>query len=223
MRMRKKKYLEQRLDQSARKNMIIYLTENLNFEDDTEKSYIDIETYFGRKAPLHMEVGCGKGGFITKLAKLHPEINYIAVEYCANVIVTAAEAAQAEGITNVLFINANAEYLTRLIPANSVELIYLNFSCPFPKKKYASHRLTNERFLKIYRELMTEDAVIYQKTDNRPFFDYSIEQFEQCNFKLSNVTFDLANSGFEGNIMTEYESRFTAMGVPICRLEAKLK
>ena len=223
MRMRKKKHLEQRLEQGAQKNIFVYRSDNLNFADDTDKTYIDLVGYFGRTAPVQMEVGCGKGGFITKLAQLHPEIDYIAVEYCANVIVTAAEAAQELGIKNVLFVNANAEYLTRLIPANSIGRIYLNFSCPFPKKKYACHRLTNSRFLDIYRTLMTEDAAIFQKTDNRPFFDYSIEQFEQSGFELSNVTFDLANSGYEGNIMTEYEQRFTSMGVPICRLEARGK
>ncbi len=221
MRMRKKKHLEERLAQGAQNNVFVYRSDNLDFTDTDVKDYIDFDGYFGRKAPLHMEVGCGKGGFMLQLAAQNPHINYIAVEYCANVIVTAAEAALKAGLKNVLFVNADAGYLQRLIPENSIELIYLNFSCPFPKKKYASHRLTNARFLNIYRTLMTEKAAIYQKTDNRPFFDYSIEQFEECGFKLSNVTFDLANSGFEGNIMTEYERRFTSMGVPICRLEAR--
>ena len=221
MRMRKKKHLEERLAQGAQNNVFVYRSDNLDFTDTDVKDYIDLDGYFGRKAPLHMEVGCGKGGFMLQLAAQNPHINYIAVEYCANVIVTAAEAALKAGLKNVLFVNADAGYLQRLIPENSIELIYLNFSCPFPKKKYASHRLTNARFLNIYRTLMTENAAIYQKTDNRPFFDYSIEQFEECGFKLSNVTFDLANSGFEGNIMTEYERRFTSMGVPICRLEAR--
>lgn len=221
MRMRKKKHLEERLAQGAQNNVFVYRSDNLKFTDTDVKDYIDLDGYFGRKAPLHMEVGCGKGGFMLQLAAQNPHINYIAVEYCANVIVTAAEAALKAGLKNVLFVNADAGYLQRLIPENSIELIYLNFSCPFPKKKYASHRLTNARFLNIYRSLMTENAAIYQKTDNRPFFDYSIEQFEECGFKLSNVTFDLANSGFEGNIMTEYERRFTSMGVPICRLEAR--
>ena len=221
MRMRKKKHLEERLAQGAQNNVFVYRSDNLKFTDTDVKDYIDLDGYFGRKAPLHMEVGCGKGGFMLQLAAQNPHINYIAVEYCANVIVTAAEAALKAGLKNVLFVNADAGYLQRLIPENSIELIYLNFSCPFPKKKYASHRLTNARFLNIYRSLMTEDAAIYQKTDNRPFFDYSIEQFEECGFELSNVTYDLANSGFEGNIMTEYERRFTSMGVPICRLEAR--
>ena len=220
MRMRKKKHLEERLAQGAQNNIFVYRSDNLRFTE-TQEDYIDLDGYFGRKAPLHMEVGCGKGGFMLKLAALHPEINYIAVEYCANVIVTAAEAALKAGLKNVLFVNADAGYLERLIPKNSIDLIYLNFSCPFPKNKYASHRLTHSHFLEIYRNLMTEGAAIYQKTDNRPFFDFSVSQFEQCGFTLSNVTYDLANSGYEGNIMTEYEQRFTSMGVPICRLEAR--
>lgn len=220
MRMRKKKHLEERLAQGAQNNIFVYRSDNLHFNEN-EEDYIDLDGYFGRKAPLHMEVGCGKGGFMLQLAALHPEINYIAVEYCANVIVTAAEAALKAGLKNVLFVNADAGYLQRLIPEKSIELIYLNFSCPFPKKKYASHRLTNARFLNIYRGLMTDDAAIYQKTDNRPFFDYSVEQFKECGFALSNITYDLASSGYRGNIMTEYERRFTSMGVPICRLEAR--
>ena len=220
MRMRKKKHLEERLAQGAQNNIFVYRSDNLKFTDTDQKEFIDIEGYFGRKAPLHMEVGCGKGGFMLQLAALHPEINYIAVEYCANVIVTAAENALKAGLKNVLFVNADAGYLQRLIPEKSVDLIYLNFSCPFPKNKYAAHRLTHARFLEIYRSLMTEGAAIYQKTDNRPFFDFSVGQFEQCGFKLSNITYDLTNSGYEGNIMTEYERRFTSMGVPICRLEA---
>lgn len=220
MRMRKKKHLEERIA-DRKDNLFVYQSKQLDFSLTEERSFIDLEQYFGNKNPVQMEVGCGKGSFIVQLALMHPDINYIAVEYCANVIIVAAEAAAEKGIKNILFINGNAEYLPRLIHPHTVDRIYLNFSCPFPKNKYAGHRLTNVRFLNIYRQLMTDGADIHQKTDNRPFFDYSISQYAEAGFSVTNVTYDLANSGFEGNIMTEYESRFTAMGIPICRLEAK--
>ena len=127
------------------------------------------------------------------------------------------------GVTNVKFVKCRAEYLPKYINPNSIARIYLNFSCPFPKKKYASHRLTNRRFLEIYKPLLAPGAEIHQKTDNMHFFEYSIEEFSQNGFALKNVTLDLHNSSFEGNIMTEYEKRFTDLGQPIYRLEAYLK
>ena len=116
-----------------------------------------------------------------------------------------------------------AEYLPKYIPDDSIERIYLNFSCPFPKKKYAHHRLTDGRFLNIYRQMMKKGAEIHQKTDNTILFEYSVEQFSQNGFAMKNVSLDLHNSVFEGNIMTEYEKRFTDLGQPIYRLEAYIK
>ena len=101
--------------------------------------------------------------------------------------------------------------------------IYLNFSCPFPKKSYASHRLTHERFLKIYKPLLKENAPICQKTDNMHFFEFSLEQLSNGGFALKNVSLDLHKSVFEGNIETEYEHRFVSLGQPIYRLEAYLR
>jgi tRNA (guanine-N7-)-methyltransferase len=220
--MRRKKHLEERME-GCSSNMIVYKSDDLNFSSSQEASFIDTAAFFGNSNPIELEVGCGKGSFIVQLAKLRPEVNYIAVERSANVIVTAAESAAEENAGNVLFVNCQAEYLPRLIAQHSVHRIYLNFSCPFPKNKYAVHRLTNDRFLEIYRELLAEGGEIHQKTDNRPFFDYSLMCYEHCGFEVSEVTYDLAHSGFEGNIMTEYESRFTALGVPICRAVAKPK
>ena len=129
----------------------------------------------------------------------------------------AAEHAAKEEIPNLRFMKCAAEYLPRFIPAGSAAEIYLNFSCPFPKAKYAKHRLTHPRFLEIYKKLMAPGAVICQKTDNPRFFEFSIENFSAAGFVLSNVSLDLHNSTFEGNIVTEYENRFASQGLPIYR------
>lgn len=179
--------------------------------------------YFRQRNPLVLEIGCGKGAFACEYAKRNPDKNIIAVEKVGNVIVAAAENAMRDNIPNLRFMKCAAEYLPRFIPANSVSEIYLNFSCPFPKAKYAKHRLTHPRFLEIYKQLMTADCVICQKTDNPRFFEFSIENLSQSGFALSNVSLDLHNSSFEGNIVTEYENRFASQGLPIYRLEARLR
>ncbi len=222
MRMRRKKHLEERLD--ACSDIIISMyREDRNFTTSVEKKdYIDTEKLFGNKNPIYLEVGCGKGKFAAELAKKNPDKNILAVEKTSNVIVEAAEKAKAEGIPNLKFLLGPAEYLPIFISDKSVDRIYLNFSCPFPKKRYASHRLTHKNFLEIYKKIMTDTAEIHQKTDNTHFFEFSIEQLTQSGFALKNVTFDLHSSGFEDNIMTEYEERFTKEGFNIYRLEAYL-
>ena len=223
MRMRKKKNLEQKLA-SVSENLTILHSDDPNYNTAVEKKeYLDFSAIFGNDNPMQLEVGCGKGQFICELAKQYPELNFIAVEVNPNVIYMACKKAQDAGLSNIHFLECRAEFLPKYIPDNSIERVYLNFSCPFPKKKYASHRLTNTRFLAIYKQLMKPGAEIHQKTDNMHLFEYSLEQFSQNGFALKNVTLDLHNSGFEGNIMTEYEKRFTDLGQPIYRLEAYIK
>lgn len=223
MRMRKKKNLEQKLA-SVSGNLTILHSDDPNYNTAVEKKeYLDFAAIFGNDNPMQLEVGCGKGQFICELAKQYPELNFIAVEVNPNVIYMACKKAQDAGLSNIHFLECRAEFLPKYIPDNSIERVYLNFSCPFPKKKYASHRLTNARFLSIYKQLMKPGAEIHQKTDNMHLFEYSLEQFSQNGFALKNVTLDLHNSGFEGNIMTEYEKRFTDLGQPIYRLEAYIK
>lgn len=222
MRMRRKKNLETRLEE-CKDYLLPCDTAELNFEKGEEnKDLYDPEKIFGNKNPLVLEIGCGKGTFACEFAKQNPNKNIIAVEKVGNVIVAAAEKAIAQNIPNLRFMKCAAEYLPRFIPAGSVSEIYLNFSCPFPKAKYAKHRLTHPRFLAIYKELMAPGAVICQKTDNPRFFEFSVENLSQAGFVLSNVSLDLHASGFEGNIVTEYEDRFASQGLPIYRLEARL-
>lgn len=219
MRMRKKKNLEARLEEV--KEYILHTEcEEKDFEKDVEKSLFDYEAVFGNSNPVRLEIGCGKGQFICEMAKRNPDVNFIAVEKIKNVIVAACEKAKEEGLTNVKFIAGCAEYLPRFIPENSVELIYLNFSCPFPKAKYARHRLTHRFFLEIYRKLLTEKGEIHQKTDNMHFFEFSLEEYSAAKYTIKNLSLDLHNSGFEGNIVTEYEKRFSDLGQPIYRVEA---
>ena len=170
-----------------------------------------------------LEVGCGKGKFACELAKREPDINVLALEKCENVLVMACETAMKENITNLKFLHSGAEYLEKYIRPESIERIYLNFSCPFPKKKYANHRLTNKTFLKLYEMMLVPQGEIHQKTDNMHFFEYSIGEFSDYGFTIKNVSLDLHNSDFEGNIVTEYEKRFSDLGQPIYRLEAYLK
>ncbi len=222
MRMRRKKNLDARLSQCS--NVFEIWTEDRNFlEAVKEKEYLDFEKIFGNNNPVVLEVGCGKGQFACEYAKAHPDENVIAVEKYANVIVQACEKAEDMGLKNVYFIKGNAEYLPRYIPDNFARRVFLNFSCPFPKKRYACHRLTHKRFLDIYKMLLTSDGEIHQKTDNMQLFEFSIQSLSENGFALKNVSLDLHNSGIEDNIVTEYEHRFSSMGMPIYRLEAYLK
>lgn len=219
MRMRKKKHLEERLAQFDNLIDIAPVTEDYRKVIE-KKEYIDFSKYFGNSNPLQMEIGCGKGQFIFELAARNPDINYIAVEVNRNVICDACKKAQDGNIKNVVFMHCGAEILNKYIAPGSIGRIYLNFSCPFPKKAYENRRLTYVRFLDIYRELLSDDAEIHQKTDNMHFFEFSVEQFTLGGYKLKNVSLDLHNSDFEGNIITEYEHRFSSQGMPIYRLEA---
>ncbi len=219
MRMRKKKHLDERLQQVQP-----YLVQ---FEliggrgEPLQGKTLNLSALFGREAPLELEIGCGKGQFAAELARRNPDVNFLAVEVCSNVIVQACEKAQAAQLSNLKFLRVDAEALPVLLPAHCVRRIYLNFSCPYPKKRQQKRRLTHERFLNIYRELLTAEGEIWQKTDNQILFEFSIEEFSRCGFALSEVSLDLHKSGFENNIMTEYETRFSELGQPIYRLVAR--
>ena len=128
-----------------------------------------------------------------------------------------------ENIENIRFLEMKAEYLPLFIKEKTICEIYLNFSTPYPKSRHESHRLTYKDFLEIYKKLLVDDGFIAQKTDSKGFFEYSLESFSQNGFVLSEISLDLHNSDFEGNIVTEYEQKFVDMGLPIHRLVARLK
>ena len=223
MRMRRKKNLSERL--AAVADILIWPQNgDLRFDSSGGKNdLLDLPELFGNENEVHLEIGCGKGRFIRAMAAREPEINFLAVEKLANVVVTACEESRGgngEIPANLRFLCAGAEYLPRYLPKGSVSRLYLNFSCPHPKERHASHRLTSPRFLNMYKDLLAPGAEIHQKTDNPRFFEYSTEQLSRAGFVIKNVSLDLHHSDFEGNIMTEYESRFASRGLPIYRLEA---
>lgn len=220
MRMRKKKHLEKRLE-AVNDYLLIAELPDLNFKTaKNNPRYLNFSDIYEKEQPLYLEIGCGKGQFIIEMAKRHQEYNFLAVEKVGNVIVSGAEEAKRLGLKNLYFLQCNAEYLPCFLPPNSVSGIYLNFSCPFPKKAYACHRLTNRIFLKMYREFLKPEGEIHQKTDNQNFFEYSIEEFSASGYRLKNISLDLHKSDFQENITTEYEEKFVSQGLPIYRLEA---
>lgn len=177
--------------------------------------------FFSNDNPLHIEVGMGKGQFIHKLALENPHINYIGIEMYSSVLYRALERrAEHEELKNLYFLRFDAKYLDTIFAPGEVDKIYLNFSDPWPKDRHAKRRLTSPQFLERYDKILANNGFIQFKTDNRPLFDFSVESIEQSNlWTITELTYDLHNSEFlDGNIMTEYESRFVAESKPICRL-----
>lgn len=171
--------------------------------------------------PLCLEIGCGKGTFVCETAKRNPDKFYIAVEKVRDVMVMAMEKAQNAGLSNVVFCDIDAEKLGEVFDCGELSEIYLNFSDPWPKKKHAKRRLTYRSFLEIYKKILSPDGVIYFKTDNRPLFDFSLEEMAECGYRLSDITNDLHNSDYSAeNIVTEYEANFSAKGFTINRVVA---
>lgn len=177
--------------------------------------------FFGNNNPLHIEVGTGKGQFITELARQNPDINYIGIEKYSSVLIRAVEKQEELELPNLFYLRFDAEDIEEIFDSEEVDRIYLNFSDPWPKDRHAKRRLTSERFLSRYDKFLKKDGYIAFKTDNKDLFDFSLESVKNAGWQLSQVTFDLHNSEYnEGNIMTEYEERFSSMGNPICRLVA---
>jgi tRNA (guanine-N7-)-methyltransferase len=176
---------------------------------------------FENKQPIYIEVGTGKGQFITGMAKAHPTINFIGIELQESVIVSALDLAIEADIPNVKLMNVKAEELLNFFEVGEVDRVYLNFSDPWPKKRHAKRRLTFRTFLEMYETILVKDGEIHFKTDNRGLFESSLMSFSEYGMLLTYVSLDLHNSDFEGNIMTEYEEKFSKMGHPIYRSESR--
>lgn len=177
---------------------------------------------FHNSNPIHIEVGMGKGRFILELARRNPNINYIGIEKYSSVLVRAIEKRQEETeMENLYFLRMDAEDICDFFEKDEISQIYLNFSDPWPKDRHAKRRLTSKEFFARYDQILVPDGRVTFKTDNRPLFDFSVEQVPMAEWKIESLTYDLHHSEFmEGNIMTEYEERFSSMGVPINRLVA---
>ena len=176
---------------------------------------------FGRTASLHVEIGVGKGDFLTELAARHPEVNYVGLEAQQGVLYFAARKAAARALSNVRLLVFDAAHLTELFAPREVDRIYLNFSDPWPKARHAKRRLTSELFLARYAAVLREGGEIHFKTDNMGLFDYSLETMAAQGWQLSRVTHDLHALGEADNIMTEYERKFSARGAKIGRVVAR--
>lgn len=177
---------------------------------------------FGNSNPIHLEIGMGKGRFLTALAKQNPDINYIGIERYDSVLVRALEKReQEEEIRNLFYLCEDAKNIEEIFAPEEISRIYLNFSDPWPKDRHAKRRLTSTEFFARYHRILAKDGEVIFKTDNRILFDFSLEQVPLAGWKLKDVTFDLHHSEYAGqNIMTEYEEKFSSMGNPIFRLVA---
>ena len=180
---------------------------------------------FPQNQPIHLEVGMGKGRFLMDMARLHPEINYIGIEMYDSVLLRAIQkrealAEEGENLSNLMFMRMDARLLPEVFEKGEVAKIYLNFSDPWPKARHASRRLTSREFLARYDKILKEDGVIEFKTDNRELFEFSLEEVKETKWNLDAFTFDLHHNEemVKGNVMTEYEEKFSSMGNPICKM-----
>lgn len=178
---------------------------------------------FGNNNPIHIEIGCGKGQFLSKMSKLNPDINYIGIEKEEQIIVTALKKSrELDTGNNIRFFVLDVAEILDAFNTGEVERIYTNFADPWHRKrKWAKRRLTHKNFLNLYEQLFGEKGgEIFMKTDNKVLFEFSLNEIADKGWRLHNMTLDLHNSDYEGNIMTEYEEKFSSMGMPIYRLEA---
>lgn len=177
---------------------------------------------FGNTNPLHIEVGTGKGQFVTGMALQNPHINYIGIELFDSVIVKAIEKVLAANCPpNLRLLRVNGADLPKYFEKNDVARVYLNFSDPWPKTRHAKRRLTHENFLKLYESVLVDNGEVHFKTDNRGLFEFSLVSISEYKMLLKYVSLDLHVNMPEDNIMTEYEQKFSAKGQPIYRLEAQ--
>lgn len=181
---------------------------------------------FENDHPIHIEVGMGKGKFILEMAKRNPQINYIGIEKYSSVLVRAIEKTEDFEGDNLRLIRMDAEDIENVFDHGEVDRIYLNFSDPWPKARHAKRRLTSKEFLKRYEGILAQHGKVEFKTDNTELFDFSLEQIEEAEgWELLAHTFDLHHNEEmnKGNIMTEYEAKFSAKGQPINKLIATRK
>ena len=176
---------------------------------------------FGNDQPIHIEIGMGKGQFIFGMAKAHPEINYIGIDMQTSVVSFALDKLIAEEVPNLQLLHVDGSELTNYFADSEVDQIYLNFSDPWPKSKHEKRRLTYKTFLAVDEQILRPAGELHFKTDNQGLFEYSLASFSQYEKKKKKVWLDLHASSYEGNIMTEYERKFSSKGQPIYRVEAR--
>ena len=178
---------------------------------------------FGNELPIRLEIGMGKGRFIMDMAEKYPEADYLGIEKYSSVLLRAIqkmeERVERNEKLNVRFIRMDAEYICDVFGEGEVDRIYLNFSDPWPKDRHAKRRLESRQFLEKYDRILKKDGRIEFKTDNRALFEFAVEEVEASAFKITALTYDLHadRDMMQGNVMTEYEEKFSSMGNPICK------
>ncbi|RJG32238.1 tRNA (guanosine(46)-N7)-methyltransferase TrmB [Streptococcus pyogenes] len=209
MRVRKRKGAEEHLANNPH-----YVILN---PEDAKGRWHDV---FGNDRPIHIEVGSGKGGFTTGMALKNPDINYIGIDIQLSVLSYALDKVLASEVPNVKLLRVDGSSLTNYFEDGEVDMMYLNFSDPWPKTKHEKRRLTYKDFLDTYKRILPEHGEIHFKTDNRGLFEYSLASFSQYGMTLRQIWLDLHASNYEGNVMTEYEEKFSNKGQVIYRVEA---
>jgi tRNA (guanine-N7-)-methyltransferase len=179
-------------------------------------------SFFKNDYPIHIEVGTGKGQFVSEMAKAHPETNYIGVELQTSVIVVALEKVIEADVPNLCLFNQDVAHLLDFFEPGELARVYINFTDPWPKNRHEKRRLTYRSFLEKYHHLVGDGGEVHLKTDNEGLFEYSLNSFSDYGCRLKQITFNLHESNFQGNIMTEYEEKFSTKGMKIYRCEAVL-
>ena len=174
---------------------------------------------FGNDHPIHIEIGMGKGQFLHTMAKLNPEINYVGIEMYSSVLLRAIQKMEQDVVPNLKFICIDAKEVAEVFGKGEVDQIYLNFSDPWPKDRHAKRRLPSRQFLQKYDVILKKDGVLEFKTDNKDLFDFAVEELPEAGWQAKVGTYDLHNDEelVKGNVMTEYEEKFSSMGNPICK------
>lgn len=221
MRMRRKSNLDLRLGDVGDYLLHIETREFYRKAEEDRFRFFDFSEVFGNNRPIWLDVGCGKGSFALETAARNPGVNVIAVEKISNVIIEGCENALKSKPINCRFLNCAAENLKYYIRPKTTERIFLNFSCPYPKKTYENRRLTYFRYLSLFADLLKSGGEIHLKTDDRHFFEYSLSSLSQNGFLLKSVSLDLCAD--DDNIMTEYERMFREKGLTIYKLVAYIK
>lgn len=211
MRIRRKKNTEENLKNFS--DFVILDNIGENFKNNWRKTFD--ENNLSRK--LFVELGTGKGDFITQLAEKNPEINFLGLEMEREVILKAARKIQEKNLKNVRLALFDINKISEIFAENEIDRIFINFCDPWPKKRHAKRRLTHINFLEMYKKILKNGGEIHFKTDNRGLFDFSLEQFELANLNVRDVNFDLHANEPPENIRTEYENKFSALGSKINR------
>ncbi len=212
MRLRKKKWITEAIKE---------YTDIVVLPDDDLNGYKGKwQQIFENNKPIYVEVGTGKGLFITDSAQQTPDINYIGIEKEDTVLYYAVQKVVNQKLANVRLINGDVQLLEEIFAVGEIARIYINFCDPWPKVRHAKRRLTHKNFLVKYQQILKPGGQIHFKTDNEALFEFSLNEFAEFGLRLKNITFDLHHSQYVGNIMTEYERKFSEQGMRIYRCEA---